>query len=97
LAGKRAGIEASKGTLVGGHEGNKSNAGRTMVQGELVLSGRTMVEEELGMSGAAGMMNREYEIVAMCKEIVSLVKAITLVSVCIVFVLMLNLIIQLVK
>ena len=85
MAGKRAGIEAGKGTLVGGHEGNKSNAGRTMVQGEL------------GMSGAAGMMNREYEIVAMCKEIVSLVKAITLVSVCIVFVLMLNLIIQLVK
>ena len=97
MAGKRAGIEAGKGTLVGGHEGNKSNAGRTMVQGELVLSGRTMVEEELGMSGAAGMMNREDELVAMCKEIVSLVKAITLVSVCILFVLMLILIVQLVK
>jgi len=97
LVGKRAGIEAGKGTLVGGHEGNKSNAGRSMVQGEVGLSGRTMVEGELGMSGAAGMMNREYEIVAMCKEIVSLVKAITLVSVCIVFVLMLNLIVQLVK
>ena len=62
MAGKRAGIEAGKGTLVGGHEGNKSNAGRTMVQGELGLSGRTMVEEELGMSGAAGMMNREDEL-----------------------------------
>jgi len=97
LAGKRAGIEAGKGTLVGGHEENKSNAGRSMVQGEVGLSRRTMVEGELGMSGAAGMMNREYEIVAMCKEIVSLVKAITLVSVCIMFVLMLNLIVQLIK
>ena len=97
MAGKRAGIEAGKGTLVGGHEGNKSNAGRTMVQEELGLSGRTMVEEELGMSGAARMMNREDELVAMCKEIVCLVKAITLVSVCIMFVLMLNLIVQLVK
>jgi len=97
LAGKRAGIEAGKGTLVGGHEGNKSNAGRSMVQGEVGLSRRTMVEGELGMSGAAGMMNREYEIVAMCKEIVSFVKAITLVSVCILFVLILNLIVQLVK
>jgi len=85
LAGKRAGIEAGKGTLVGGHEGNKSNAGRTMVQGEL------------GMSSAAGIMNREDELVAMYKEIVTWVKAISLVSVCIMFVLMLILIVQLVK
>ena len=42
-----------------------------MVQGEVGLSGRTMVEEELGMSGAAGMMNREDELVAMYKEIVT--------------------------
>ena len=67
LAGKRAG----KGTLVGGLEGNRSNGGRTMVQVELDLSGRKMVQGELGMSSAAGIMNREDELVAMYKEIVT--------------------------
>jgi len=35
------------------------------------LSGRKMVQRELGMSSAAGIMNREDELVAMYKEIVT--------------------------
>jgi hypothetical protein len=49
------------------------------------------------MKGAATMMNKDPELVAIGKELVSLLNAIFIVSVCIFFVLMVILIVTLVK
>lgn len=85
MAGRTGGSEQGKGTLVGGLQGNRSNACRSMVEGEH------------SMSGVVGMINREAELVGICKEIVSLVKAVFIVYVLILFVATLILIVQLVK
>jgi hypothetical protein len=49
------------------------------------------------MSGGVGKMDKEAKVVGISNEIFSLVKAIFIVSVCILFVLMMILIVQLVK
>jgi hypothetical protein len=49
------------------------------------------------MSGDVGRMDREAKVVGIRNEIFSLVKAIFIISVCILFVLMMILIVQLVK
>lgn len=56
-----------------------------------------MMQAKSSMKGAATMMNKDPELVAIGKELVSLLNAIFIVSVCIFFVLMVILIVTLVK
>lgn len=74
-----------KGTRFDDRQGNTDN-----------MSG-AMMQAKSSMKGAATMMNKDPELVAIGKELVSLLNAIFIVSVCIFFVLMVILIVTLVK